>query len=60
MYLFVPYLPMNVFIIIFFSSIYGYFCLSIVLTFFVNILPKFAPWCLEYDYTYLPDSGPIC
>ena len=42
----------------FFFSIYSHFHLPMYF-YFANISPKFAPCCLEYDYTYLPYSG-VC
>ena len=73
MYLFVPYLSIHVYILLYIFLIIIHFHFSFffllfnLLLFsssdfyfrFVNISPKFAPCCLEYDYTYFPDSGPI-
>ena len=64
MYLFVPYLSINAYIVIFFKFTLIFSYIYIVYIRVVNISPKFAPCCLEYDYTYLPDSGhlfaPLC
>ena len=63
MYLFVPYLSINIymFIIIIFFLLFNLLLFTSSDLYFrlVNIAPKFAPCCLEYDYTCLPDSGPI-